>query len=413
MPVIQQLARYAQTAQAAYAENLIAGEANKQAYVDDAEMSASKASRFDGEWTVLAQSPFAFNGFPAVLLQSATTGEKVLAIAGTDASSATDLWANAAYIARAGDLDDMQQFQDLEAFYQQLISNGRLGPAEQFVVTGHSLGGFLAQAFTARHDAVVSAAYTCNAPGYGGVRSQLLDVLGIVDDSIANAKITNVKAKNGISVTSSLGVMLGSTIEVRVEAATLPTSNHSIARLADSLAVQGLLAKLDPAITQDTLNQLLLTSSNAADGALESLLDAAWRLLLGPSISATPTGDERDALYANLKLLDDSSAVTGLAGKVTIQAPGAALVNEARGNFAALLALESLSPIVLAGKSAADQDALNTALSTVHSTLFGWWNSDKNLSAADRAAGKARFSDAWLADRTAMLLLLTTRNESD
>ncbi len=69
------------------------------------------------------------------------------------------------------------------------MTNGQLGAAEQVVVTGHSLGGFLAQAFTARHDSVVSSATPTIRRACGGLGGQLLDWLGIVDGSIANGKI--------------------------------------------------------------------------------------------------------------------------------------------------------------------------------------------------------------------------------
>jgi hypothetical protein len=41
----------------------------------------------------------------------------------------------------------MPQYIALEAFYQSLVATGKLGSREVFNVTGHSLGGFLAQAF--------------------------------------------------------------------------------------------------------------------------------------------------------------------------------------------------------------------------------------------------------------------------
>jgi pimeloyl-ACP methyl ester carboxylesterase len=203
-------------------------------------MSVTQAQQFDFAWTVLAQSPSVWNGFSAVLLQNATTGEKVLAIRGTN-DPADIWWADRVSIATVGDVTGMAQYAALETFYQQLVTNGQLGAAEQVVVTGHSLGGFLAQAFTARHDSVVSSAYTYNSPGFGGLGGQLLDWLGIVDGSIANGKITNVQAIDGISIVSGLGFMLGTTVESRVEAGTLPGSTTDCP-LSDSLAVQGVLA---------------------------------------------------------------------------------------------------------------------------------------------------------------------------
>lgn len=213
MPTTQQISGYAQTAQASYAIELVAGASNATRYQDatTAGMSAAQATAFNATWNVLQQSPLNGNGFSAVLLQNRTTGEKVLAIAGTNgwADWITDL----VNIALYGTVLGMPQYLSLESFFTQLVSSGKLGATEQITVTGHSLGGFLAQAFTARHSSVVSAAYTYNAPGFGNSET-LLGFLGIIDTNAA-AKITNVHAADGLSMTAGLGVMLGASQPLR------------------------------------------------------------------------------------------------------------------------------------------------------------------------------------------------------
>jgi hypothetical protein len=209
MPTAQQLSDYSQTAFAAYAANLVPNSANALAYKNSAGMSQSQATQFDANWTVLSQSTPTINGFSAVLLRNVLTNEKVLSIAGTDATSPSDLLTDLINIALYGTVLAMPQYQSLESFYQQLIVGGQLTASEQVVVTGHSLGGFLAQGFIAHHSAVVSAVYTYNAPGIGGTSAQLLQLLGITGGSLANSAVTNVYAQNGISATSNLGVMLG------------------------------------------------------------------------------------------------------------------------------------------------------------------------------------------------------------
>jgi pimeloyl-ACP methyl ester carboxylesterase len=169
MPTVQQLSRYSQTAQGAYAIGLLPGQDNTLAYraASGSDMTAAQAGAFDATWSVLQQSTPTMNGLSAVLLQDRTTGEKVLAIAGTDPSSPADLITDLVDIAIYGTVLGMPQYASLESLYAQLVSSGKLGASEQIVVTGHSLGGFLAQAFTARHTGVVSSAYTYNAPGFG------------------------------------------------------------------------------------------------------------------------------------------------------------------------------------------------------------------------------------------------------
>ena len=189
MATNQQLSEYSQTALAAYAVDLIAGVSNTGLYKDPkVGMSTAQATAFDNTWSVIQQSAYNINGFSAVLLQRKDAngnpnpnGEKVLAIAGTDPSSPADLLTDLS-IVLGSSVINLGQYAALEAFYTQLLSDPAhpLGANEAITVTGHSLGGFLAQAFTARHSAVVSAAYTYNALGLGSM-DQLMGYLVITD----------------------------------------------------------------------------------------------------------------------------------------------------------------------------------------------------------------------------------------
>lgn len=292
MPTTTQYSVYAQAALASYANNLIAGATNNAAQYKepDVGMSNIQANTFDKSWSVLQQST-STNGFSAVLLQHKdeagnATGEKVLAIAGTGTTSAADWITNLVNIAQFGTVLGMPQYASLETFYGELVATGKLGAGETITVTGHSLGGFLAQAFTARHSSVVSAAYTYNAPGFGTLEL-LQGFLGIIDTGAAS-KITNVHATDGVSVTAGLGILLGTSQGVRIEEDTLnPLNNHSVVRLGDSLAVQGMLATLDPSAPASTTNLLVQAASHRHDDTLESLLDAVRRLVMGPSITIT------------------------------------------------------------------------------------------------------------------------------
>ncbi|MEI2677288.1 MAG: hypothetical protein V9G29_05175 [Burkholderiaceae bacterium] len=410
MPSTQQLSDYSKTALASYAISLVQGGDNSAAYMaDTVKMSTSQATAFNATWNVLQQSTLNANGFSAVLLQNRTTNEKVLAIAGTDPSSGSDLITDFIDIGVLGVVSNMPQYISLNSFYSQLVSTGKLGASEQVVVTGHSLGGFLAQAFTADHSSVVSAAYTYNAPGFAGVNA-LLGFLNVLDTSAAS-KITNVHAADGLSFTAGLGTLLGASVPVRIEQDTVnPLSNHSVVRLGDSLAVQAMLAALDPVAAIGTTNTLVQAGSNRMDNTLESALDAVRLLVMGPSIAATGTGD-RNALYLNLKTLTDSAAFNAIAGKASIAASSVNLATTARTDFASLLSLLTLSPVVLKA-TAGNEATVESALPSTWNTAYTAWQADKAMPQADRE-GKATYTQSYLDDRAAMASWLVYRNAQD
>src|SRR5882672_2142526 len=122
MATVTQYLQYSETAMAAYAIALSPIGANKTAFFN-AGMTSAQAQRFDDSWTALSQAPDGVDGFSAVLLQNRTTGEKVLAIRGTEgvADYITDL----VNVAAIGSVVGMPQYAALEIFYQQLIAEGK------------------------------------------------------------------------------------------------------------------------------------------------------------------------------------------------------------------------------------------------------------------------------------------------
>lgn len=117
MPSIFDYFRYAETAFAAYAKNLSLGTGvNEDAYID-AQMSPPQAQRFDTNWLVLSQQDLA-DGFSAVLLQPVdnqgnASGQKVLAICGTEAS-VIDYAVDVVSIALLGTTIGMRQYASLD-----------------------------------------------------------------------------------------------------------------------------------------------------------------------------------------------------------------------------------------------------------------------------------------------------------
>ena len=407
MTTIQQLSEYARTAQGAYARNLIAGGNNTTAYrvATDSDMAAAQAESFDATWNVLQQSAPTLDGFSGVLLQNRTTGEKVLAIAGTDPASPADLITDVVNIVLYGTVLGMPQYASLESFYAQLVSTGRLGAGEQIVVTGHSLGGFLAQAFTARHASVVSAAYTYNAPRFGSAEL-MLGFLGVTNGAGAAAKITNVHATDGVSMTAGLGTMLGSTQPVRIEAdATNPLNNHSVVRLGDALAVFSAYASLQPSLTTDRI-EALFAAAGQGDLRLEATLDALRTIFIGPAsndANKTPSGN-RDAFYLNLSLLHNDAGFRALSGQVALVPATRAFASLGQADTQAALAYRYALLELLPFAAVANTEAQNQ-------TLYG--NYTQRLSLYDEATGQGELTQQWLADRAAMLGALVIRNQQN
>lgn len=412
MPTITQHSTYAQAALASYAASLVAGANNTARYKDQAVgMTDTQATAFDRDWAVLQQYT-STNGFSAVLLQRKddagnATGEKVLAIAGTDPSSPADVITDVVNVFQYGTAAFMPQYVSLESFYVQLVSSGKVGATEQITVTGHSLGGFLAQAFTARHTNVVSAAFTYNAPGFGTIEL-LLGFLGITDAAGASAKITNVHATDGWSVTAGLGWMLGASQPVRIEADPNPLSNHSIVNLGDVLAIYAAYAQLDAGMTMEKAANLFV-SSGTGTRRLEDALDALRTVFVGSAsndANKTPTGN-RDAFFNNLVTMTSGmgpGSFQALAGQVQLVPVGSSFASLAQEETAIALAyryaLVELQPFaVVANTEEANQ------------TLYGYYSS--RLSLYNDQTGQGELTNSWIDDRAMLLKDILQINSAD
>ncbi len=202
-------------------------------------------------------------------------------------------------------------------------------------------------------------------------------------------------------------------------------NGHSITLIADSLAIQRAIHKLDSAATLGRFIALLPSASNhkPTNGiganyetdALENILDGLRHTLQGKDITETEFKDgasgfgditKREGFYANLQALTDSDAFKSLIGKIKIvAAPRNGL--DAKTDFSALLSLHYLTPFALKPVDSAAE----TALKGVHATLAAQWEADQALTTLERAQGKAHFSDQYLKDRAAMLSWVIERNQ--
>ena len=167
MATIKEYLDYSELAQAVYGNFIIGTPSIEELMNDDrAKFTQNQAQTFAERYKVLAVSSDS-NGFSATLFAEVDennnlTGKKILAIRGTDGllyDADDDLWDGLA----AGVVPE--QYESLVSFFEELKSSGKVTASDRLVVTGHSLGGALAQMTTATYPDYADQTYTYNAPG--------------------------------------------------------------------------------------------------------------------------------------------------------------------------------------------------------------------------------------------------------
>ncbi|MDP2810165.1 MAG: putative Ig domain-containing protein [Rhodocyclaceae bacterium] len=221
------------------------------------------------------------------------------------------------------------------------------------------------------------------------------------------SKITSLRADAGISPIAALGNDFSPPIPILIENQFLSdvsnppvAMNHSQQVLTDALAIYSAYAGLFPSLDVARIGGLLAQSSDRNAGTLEAALDALRITLIDGGIATdaakqTPVGD-RDALYANLRALQDSAGYKALANTAAItllSGLGSAAGDRAKTDFGALVAVNYLLPFALEGGV--------SALIGVHADLYQRWQADRTK----RADGDTDldFTDEYLADRAALL----------
>lgn len=293
-------------------------------------------------------------------------------------------------------------------------------------VTGHSLGGHLAAAFT-RLFGGNAEALTINGAGYatgffpglslnaGGNIANLFEKLSGSAQFDPNA-INNLYAEANpefITMDSELGlVQQGHTDGVFVEQSQpwQQTFGHGSGQMTDSLAVYDLFIRLDsgllvatPGPVLEKLKPLFEAASNQASSSLENLVNALVDLYdTGIKIADLAT-DNREALYQAMNVIKDSDSyqsANGLTDVVLINDVGAsqcvekAKQTDAEG-IAFRYALLHLNPFVLV-----DAD-------------YSRHNGNGELDLYDAKTGHGQITEQWLNDRAQMLSHLLQRNLDD
>lgn len=323
--------------------------------------------------------------------------EKTLAIRGTQKADVNDLLSDGLLSLGEGSALN-PQYRALQTYYTELTQLGKISPSELITVTGHSLGGFLAQALTVDNPTSIAHTYTYNAPGMGGVPIEVLQRLGVTEDSVPSNLITNVISKNGLSVAAGLGTQVGIPVDIFIESVGFDWSfhDHQIATATDALAFYDLLASIDPHVQIATISSILEASATRPDLSLEAGLDALRVLFLGDRTQTPPgpsgLGDaKREFYYANLIALRDSQLPTNnyhidsLAGM-----PSSVVFTQAKAatpdGLAFRYALRELNPFVVTGLD----------YQSIH-------NQDQSLSLYDSNTGDGNWTLVALGDRAELL----------
>ncbi|QOJ23475.1 MAG: hypothetical protein HRU78_07245 [Gammaproteobacteria bacterium] len=322
------------------------------------------------------------------------------------------------------------QYISLKFKVAEWLENGIL--PQNFTVTGHSLGGFLAAGLVAEPMFTnhISHAYLYNAPGVGGYTGPsaaayaILDFLGVAS-TYDQSKISNIEAATGTSPISGLGFDAAPPIDVIIEdqmASDISNPpgarNHSQQVLTDALAVYSAYSQLAPNLNQEQLDKLIDAFGSTKDiggsngKTLESAIDALRVILLNPENGKialsenqkTETGN-RDKFYENLYGLQNSDQFKDSADKVQLTllsdlSPGAIISkieSNDQGGLATRFALLALNPFVLEGEKI-DYGAFNT-------------NGELDLFSPD--SGTGTLTSSYLVDRMTMLIRKNWFNSED
>ncbi|HXF65555.1 MAG TPA: hypothetical protein VNK67_02495 [Burkholderiales bacterium] len=368
-------------------------------------MSAVQADRFASRWRIVTPQCNDPNGLSATVFENVADGKLYFAIRGTDEFFRDVVIADGVHIALLGTPLFQGQFQALRAKVQEWIANGIL--PQSFTVAGHSLGGFLATGLAAEFSTNIDHAYLYNAPGLngilGGATAPILRALEITAP-VDPAKISNIKARTGISPIAGLGSQVAPPIKIEIEDQFLsdvpnppPARNHSQQVLTDALAVYALIERLKPGIPVEEATAIIKAASSRNAETLEGVVNRLAKVFG----TATASLENREQLYNAIYAIEDLLPTDGtnpfrlvsLVGESAGRVANAANAQDVDG-LAYRYALRELNPFVVLGVDY-----------SVH-------NAGGVLDRYDPVTGNG-LTQTYLADRAAMLGWFLKYNTAD
>jgi Ca2+-binding RTX toxin-like protein len=300
---------------------------------------------------------------------------------------------------------------------------GLLGAGDRVTVTGHSLGGHLAAVALRLFPALFAEAFTFNAPGFDppltsdGLSSAFFGLFaphltpdpdpsfGSVASRIHTIETEGSAPGDDIDLISSDATGTPPSAETYLST---EKNSHGIDQIVDALAVQGLLAQLNPAITLEALGRIHQAASRTPGVTDERIVEALSRWLLGTD-APLPVGeaggiggdapfDTRVALHDRIAALRERIAtLPGLTAHSLLDARTGDIATLARNDVGYRYALAALQPFALTGNA----------------TLAAEANATGGLDRYDPAARQGVLTDAWIDDRAHLLYQLLAANALD
>ncbi len=480
MNTIQDLFQQAQLTEAAYANffndaGVLATDDNSvKAALQNEGFSTTQAAAFVAQWRVIDQytAPSTLGvtgtGFSATVFQNIATGAYTLAIRGS--TDINDFVADAQLIFDTGIA--AAQLVDLYNYWQRLTTpvyehvrtakivtttdgsasgifasttvTDETGNAYQLYtriefenspdyglglnlgnldVTGHSLGGHLAMAFTRLFPSVASNAIVVNGLGFkldNGTVNNLFAALGGAT-SFTASQIQNVYGIAGPEFASMNNFLLqqpGGYDGIYIEnASPLPPiyGGHGVSQMVDSLAVYNLFAMLAPNLNTDPnglakITGILKATSNVAANSLESAVSDLGKLfsVAGASFTGNEFDSNRELLYSSLDKIKDKLLDAGGVQLVSLADPDAnnpstliAKANQSGAEgMAYRYALANLNPFVFTDSSATLYEAHDQ-------------NGELDLYDPNATTNPSALTEQYLTDRAAMLAAVIQANTND
>jgi trimeric autotransporter adhesin len=315
----------------------------------------------------------------------------------------------------------IQTVQSIQLSDSRLHSgSGALTLAANVDVSGHSLGGHLAMAFSRLFPGNTANVIAVNGAGFNFANTNVNNLITMLGgtSSFDASKISNVIGSAAPNVVSQDWLFLqqpaGRQVIYTESASPSTTFGHGSSQMTDSLAVYDLFIRLSSQIRNSTPTEALATlrplfeaSSAQADSSLERLVDALVNLF---SLNFPPLvgslNNNREEFYKRIVLLQT------ITKNLADNNPGVHVdVLAASPNTAESMALLASGSTALAYRYALQQ--LNSFAIVGNNEIYDPHNTSGELDLYDPIAKTGNLTSEWLADRAEFLAWKNIANIAD